>query len=347
MRVIVTGAGGFVGRGLLPVLAAAGHGGWAIGRKPPAALPHGWHSASRADVLSGKTAVTDVDAVIHLEVKHHVPRPTADDIREFGEVNVEGTRQWLAWSAGHRVRRFIFVSSVKASTPGDPEGAACCPEAIDSHYGRSKAAAEAAVRRWATEECGRTAIALRSAPVYGPGNEANFADFARQVIAGRPCVVGAGDALKSIVSRGNLAAAIEFGLSLETVGFEVYNISDPEELTLGQLASMIAELAAAPSPRRVPRTFAVMVARFGDLLTRVTGREFTLTTSRLKQMLSDSVFPCEKLPAAGFRHPQTTRQGLAEMLRWMAGDGRLRHAPLPSNAGVQSAAGQSPAVQKT
>jgi len=327
MRVIVTGATGFVGRGLLPALSASGHGGWATGRTPPSESPVGWRSAARADVLSGSVVPTALDAVIHLEVKHHVSRPTRGDIASFEDINVGGTRQWLEWAAKHHVQRFIFISTIKAAVSGDPDGAESRPAAIDSHYGRSKAAAEAAVRDWVAAETGRTAVILRPAPVYGPGNEANFAAFVRQVIAGRPCLIGNGDAVKSIVSRRNLAAAIEFALSLETAGCEAFNVSDRQELTLRELASLIASLAGAPPPRGIPRPLAGMVARFGDLVAAAAGREFMLTTGRLNQMLVSGVFPCSKLVAAGFQHPQTTRQGVAEMLDWMALESRLRRAP--------------------
>ena len=49
----------------------------------------------------------------------------------------------------------------------------------------------------------------------------------------------------------------------------------------------------------------------------VNGREFPLTTARLRAIRETSVFPCDKLVAAGFTHPQTTREGLAEMLAWL------------------------------
>jgi len=326
MNLIVTGASGFVGRGLLVRLAAAGHGGMATGREPPANLPSGWRAARRSDVLSGTMEADGIDAVIHLEVNHHVPRPTSAEVRAFHDVNVKGTQDWLDWAGRHGVRRFVFLSSIKAVPPGDgPEHPA--DEAVvdsgkpaepDTHYGRSKAAAEAAVREWALADSGRSAVILRPAPVYGPGNEANLAAFVQQVIAGKPCLIGLCDAKKSVVSRTNLAAAIEFAITFPNSGCEVLNVSDRETYSLGQLADMIATLAGAPPPRRIPKALAGCVAIVGDVITAVTGKDFPLTSARMKQMLATSVFPCSKLTAAGFVHPQTTEQGLAEMLDWMA-----------------------------
>jgi len=225
------------------------------------------------------------------------------------------------------VRRFVFVSSIKAVPPGDETERVADETGLrsgrlgepDTPYGRSKAAAEAAVRDWALADSGRIAVILRPAPVYGPGNEANLAAFVQQVVAGKPCLIGLCDAQKSVVSRTNLAAAIEFTLRVSNAGCEVFNVSDRETYSLGQLADMISELAGAPPPRRIPRALAGGIALVGDAITAVTGQDFPLTSARMKQMLATSVFPCGKLTAAGYAHPQTTQQGLAEMLEWMRG----------------------------
>jgi len=327
MRVLVTGASGFVGRGVLERLGAGGHGGVATGRKPPAHVPAGWRAGPRGDVLSGAAEAAGIDAIIHLEVKHHLPRPTRADQGAFQQVNVAGTREWLDWASRHGVQRFIYTSSIKAVPPGDEEEQVAVatgvrggtPAEPDTPYGRSKAAGEAAVRDWALADPGRSAIILRPAPVYGPGNEANLAAFVQQVIAGKPCLIGLCDAQKSVVSRTNLAAAIEFALKVPNAGCEVFNVSDRETYSLGELADMISELAGAPPPRRIPRALAGCVALVGDAITAVTGQDFPLTSARMKQMLARSVFPCGKLTAAGFEHPQTTREGLVEMLKWMRG----------------------------
>jgi UDP-glucose 4-epimerase len=314
MHIIVTGARGFVGRGLMPLLAAHSHTGVATGRAAPADLPAGWTGATRDRVLAGTADAAQADAIIHLEVKQHAPRPTPADIDDFERVNVGGTRVWLDWAARHGVRRFVFTSSIKAVAPSPQpqfEQAALEP---DTPYGASKARAERLVREWAKGDAARAAVILRPAPVYGPGNEANLAAFVRQIRAGKPCLVGAGATRKSIVSRANLAAALEFAAVEARPGVEVFNVSDREAPSLAELADMIATLAGSPPPRRVPGVLARMLAPVGDLVAFVTGRDFPLTTARLRAMEETSVFPCDKLVAAGFRHPQTTREGLAEML---------------------------------
>jgi UDP-glucose 4-epimerase len=316
MRLLVTGASGFVGRGLLPFLAAHGVNGIATGRETPTGLPAGWNGATRTAVLDGTTDTGPVDAVVHLEVKQHVPRPTAADETEFDHVNVGGTREWLDLASRRGMGRFVFLSTIKAvaSAPAPQTEAALLRP--NTPYGRSKAAAEQLVREWAAAERSRQGVILRPAPVYGPGNEANLAAFVRQIVAGKPCLIGRGETEKSVVSRTNLAAAIAFAAAHTAPGCEVYNVSDRDTFTLAALARLIAELAGAPTPKSIPAPLATLAAPAGDLLERLTGREFPLTTARLRAIRETSVFPCDKLMAAGFVHPQSTRDGLAEMLAW-------------------------------
>ena len=299
MRCVVTGASGFVGRHLVRRLAAHGHTGIATGRTPPADLPAGWTAAARSDLL--QNTLRDCDAVIHLEVKQHAPRPTAADIEAFEAVNVGGTRDWLTWATRNSVNRFVLTSSIKAASPDGP-------------YGASKARAEAVAREWAAGDRSRQAPILRPAPVYGPGNEANLAAFVRQVIAGQPCLVGDGSVRKSVVSVANMTAAIEFLTGWEPPGCAVFTVTDPATLSLRELATLIATLAGSPPPRSIPRIVARCAAPLGDAIATLTGREMPLTTARLRALDEESVFASDDLVAAGFRHPQTTREGLAELV---------------------------------
>jgi nucleoside-diphosphate-sugar epimerase len=322
MRFLVTGASGFVGRGLVPYLARHEIGGVATGRRAPGDLPAGWVGCTRADLLERDPGTGEVDAVVHLEVRQHVPRPSADDAADFERVNVGNTHEWLDWATRAGVERFVFLSSIKAVSPAlDARHEADSPDA-DEPYGRSKAAAEQAVRDWAAGGPERAAVILRAAPVYGPGNEANLAAFARQVVRGRPCLVGDGATLKSIVSRTNLAAAILFTATNAGPGCDVFNVSDPETLSMATIARLISRLSGAPPPRAIPAAMASLIARAGDALEMLTGRPFPLTTPRLRAIRETTVFPCDKLMAAGFSHPQTTEQGLAEMVESLRTPGR-------------------------
>lgn len=92
MRILVTGAGGFIGSHLCPALAAAGH--------------------------ELRTAPAGCDAVVHLaNIAHTAARPA-----ELHRVNVEGTLAQAQAALAAGARRFVYLSSLKAARPDDAYG---------------------------------------------------------------------------------------------------------------------------------------------------------------------------------------------------------------------------------
>lgn len=243
MRILVTGASGYVGRGLLPALAAEGHQGVATGRSKPAGLPIGWEAERRESILESPGRCGHFDVIVHREVRQHVVRPRAADIVDFNRVNVDGGRAWAEWATANGTGHFVFLSSIKVAGAGSGRRLESDPDPLDTPYGQSKVAGEEIVRRWAAQSV-RPATILRSAPVYGPGNKANIAAFVRQIARGRPYFVGAGIAHKSIVARRNLVAAIAFSLQRSPVTAETFNVSDAKTLTVKELAELIASLGS-------------------------------------------------------------------------------------------------------
>jgi UDP-glucose 4-epimerase len=258
---------------------------------------------------------------VHLEVKQHVPRPTARDRAEFTNANVGGTTQWLDWATLNGIPRFVYVSSVKAVRAGGGLTREDADPETSDPYGRSKAEAEAAVREWAAAAADRTAVILRFAPVYGPSNQANLAAFTKQIILGRPSLAGDGRAKKSILSRENAVEAVYHALHRIRGRCELFNVADPRPIALCDLASLIAGCCDAPPPRRIPRLLATAIARAGDAFEALTGREFALDSRRLRVLLSDSVFPIDKLLQSGFVPQQSTADGIAEMAAWVRDQG--------------------------
>lgn len=324
MQLLVTGASGFVGLHLVESLARVGHRGYAISRNPgSAALPAYWEWKARSKVLahgppiSVESGRARVDAVIHLEVKHHVPNPSAREAEDFSIVNEGNTVEWLNWMDHYDLRRFVLFSSIKA-TGSAPE---CQNESglrqPESEYGRSKLAAEAAVLRWAQLKPERSALILRPAVVYGPRNIANLYAFVRAIEQRRFWFVGKNNNVKSVVSVRNLCAAVQHLLERMQPGCEIFNVVDQRNYSVRELAGMIASaLDVKLRAWSIPLPMGWILASLGDMAVRCTGVRLPLTTPRLRALLESSEFSCTKLLGTGFKHPQTTMQGLEELVRW-------------------------------
>lgn len=320
MECLVTGAGGFVGRGVIASLAAAGHRGIATGRDAPAGLPPGWTGRRRDDLLAAPEGWRP-EAIVHLESRQAGPLPSAAECHACETVNVGGTRAWLDWAARTRTRRFVLVSSILAVAPGPGRHHEDDALAAGEGYGGSKARAEGALRTWCGDDASRRGVILRPAPVYGPDEGSNLLPLVRRILARRPVIVGKGSVLRSIVSRRNLAAAVLWALTRDAAACEVFHVTDPHPLSLAELAAMVADVAAVPTPRAIPWWAASVAAPVGDLLSGIVGREMPIGRERLRAQVTDVDFPCEALLASGFRHPESTREGLAALVDWLRAAG--------------------------
>ena len=284
--IVVTGSSGFVGRRIVSYLDGVGYSVCAVSRdgKP---LRGASRCMRRDDVL--KEGVCSVDSLIHLEVKQHVEAPSSEDLDLFRVVNVEGTKEWLDWCSRFGVRRFVFFSSVKA-VKAEQVGSGSVVVCND-HYGHSKRAAEALVIAWARQCAERSVLIVRPAVICGPGNTANMFSMVRSIDQGIFFLLGPNDNLKSLVSIGNVVAAVHHLLRNSVPGVQVYNLVDKESFSVRQIAEMIAvELGRKAPIRSIPPGFAWLVAEVGELWRSFTGKSLPLTRARLRAMLDQFLF---------------------------------------------------------
>ncbi|NCD35400.1 MAG: NAD-dependent epimerase/dehydratase family protein [Spartobacteria bacterium] len=118
MKILVTGANGFVGQSVCWELMRRGHEVRGALRKS-GALPDGCKSVVVGNI-DGKTdwgeALADVDVVVHLAARVHVMNEVVSDpLEAFRSVNVGGTRGLAEAAAKAGVTRFVFMSSIKVN----------------------------------------------------------------------------------------------------------------------------------------------------------------------------------------------------------------------------------------
>lgn len=262
MRVLLTGASGFVGNVVARRLAAAGHQVIACVRRAPDdhAGPLRWCAIpDLAGPIDWTPHLAGVDVVAHLAgVAHVLDRSDTGMEARYRAVNTDATLGLAAAAAGAGVGRFLFMSSVRVygdADRGRPFTAedSCAP--VDA-YGRSKLEAERGLATIA-RETGIETVVLRPPLVYGPGVRANFLRMIEWIDAGRPLPFGAIRNRRSLVGVENLAAAVDCLLAHPQAAGRTFLPSDGEDVSTPELMRRIAAALGRPA-RLVPIPGALM-----------------------------------------------------------------------------------------
>lgn len=312
MRILITGATGFVGSALLKrllredfrltaaVLAAEGN----------CQLPAGVEQAvvePLSETCDYSTALEQVDIVIHLAARVHIMRDTAaNPLQEFRTVNLHGTERLATQAAKSGVKRFVYISTVKVL--GEETDIPYCedaPFAPADPYGMSKAEAEQALQRIAGET-GMEVVIVRPPLVYGPGVKANFRQLLSVVNRGVPLPFASIRNRRSLIFIENLADALACCAKHPAAAGKTYLVSDGADLSTPELVRRIAA-ALGRSARLIP--FPVGLMRLGGrvldkstLVERLIG-SLQVDSSRIRNELA-------------WEPPYTIEEGLAKTAAW-------------------------------
>jgi len=249
-KILVTGASGFLGTYLVPLLRRS----------------HEVVATDREDL-----DVTDV-AAVHRVIKRHRPdlvchlaalcgaAPSRENPPDYYAVNTLGTVHLLEACRRAGVERFLFSSSLTvhgASSDPVDESSAFSPR---HPYAASKVAAEFVVRDY-SQHLGIHSIVLRPTLVVGEGSKELHAlgDFVLKALRGEEIVLfGAGDHRRDFVHPQDVAAAMLLAVErLEGVldtSYEVFNISQGQALSMRELAGLAIRLVGSGRHRLGPTT---------------------------------------------------------------------------------------------
>nr|WP_315495528.1 SDR family oxidoreductase [uncultured Rhodoferax sp.] len=242
LKLLVTGANGFVGRSLLETLNMSGHDVVPCVRN--AAGLRGERSIGSIDGSSDWSSVlTGCQAVIHLAARVHVMHEkTGDPLHEFRKTNVVGTLNLARQAAALGVKRFVFLSSIKVNGESTDVGAAFTPGSppcIVDPYGVSKWEAEQGLRKIAADT-GMELVIIRSPLIYGKGVGANFAQLIGLVRKKLPLPFGAIDNRRSLIAIDNLTNFISLCVNHPKAAGETFLVSDGDDISTPELVRRIA-----------------------------------------------------------------------------------------------------------
>ena len=257
MKLLLTGASGFVGRNLLDKLADVD-----------------LHVTSRCKVdsfsdvqnvnffqceIDADTNYTDVlknrDVIIHCAARAHIMNDEAlEPLVEYRKVNTAGTINLARQAVNFGIKRFIFISSIKVNGESTELGKpfkSSDKRAPADFYGQSKSEAEVQLLQLG-EETGLEIVIIRPTLVYGPGVKANFASLLNLVSRGLPLPFGyITDNKRSLVSVKNLVDLIITCIGHPNAANQVFLVSDDTDISTALMVRKMSK-ALGKSNRLLP-----------------------------------------------------------------------------------------------
>lgn len=315
MRVVVTGASGFIGRSVVARLTSEPIAVRAVSYAHPDQL-----AAVGAEHVSGDLRepgfadiiTSDADIVIHLAGLAHVSA-TADD---YQELNVKATARLAEAAAKNKVRGFMFAStvSVYGAYHNDvvTEERRCKPV---TDYGRSKLQAENVISELAAN-VDMSVVVLRLSTAYGAGDPGNVSRLIKSVQRFGPIVVGRGTNLKSLTYVDNIAELIVRLAGMELPHFDVVNVGDPTPYSLSTIVETVADVTGDRRPTvKVPIGMSMAGAGLLELLWGVTGRKPPISRDQVAKLTESAVVDVTHLrDAYGFTSRILLREGIQRTL---------------------------------
>jgi nucleoside-diphosphate-sugar epimerase len=289
-RVLITGATGFVGRNLMPYLEQKGISTEAL-------------RIRSNQPINGKISA-EIDIIIHLAGKAHDLKKNLNPA-EYYDVNLGLTRILYDEFLRSNAKKFIFISSVKASRDivntvlkedDNPE-----PK---TDYGKSKLMAEQYIQSQPLPN-GKYYYILRPCMIHGPGNKGNLNLLYNFVRRGMPYPLAAFDNKRSFLSVENLCFVIA-NIIRKDVSSGIYQICDDEALSTNEVVKILASsFGKRARLLAISSKFIYRLAILGDIF------NLPLNTERLMKLTGNYIVSNKKIKSAlEVDLPLTAREGL-------------------------------------
>lgn len=345
MRVLVTGATGFIGREIVRELSKNNI--EVIKVSSPKSESKNIRENRRsnfyaADItnyenLAKLEKLGEIDAVIHAAGLAHqfgkIDKP------KFDAVNVEGTKNVARLADVLRVRQFLLISStaiygIKKASDGSnektkiiiDENTDCQPQTL---YAESKLEAE----RAAIKICEKKKIALtilRLAPVIGEGNVGNAARLVSAIDNGRFVWIGKGENLKTLIYKTDVARACIKILTAKNDATEIFNVA-AEPISMKELVGQIANHLDKKIPRfSIPTSFLNFLNFLKivfQLNTKLDGlKKIDKISETVEKWLSDDIYAAKKIEKVyGFQPKFSIAEAIKRQVTWYKSEKPPKH----------------------
>ena len=316
--VFVTGASGFVGRRLTEHLITSGH---RVRGGMRRLVPGPWQEQVVADLSERipKATFDGVDTVYHLAGRAHALSANGDRDELYQRHIVEATSKVFEAAITARVRRFVYVSSVKAmgdgSTECRDEDSQCVPT---TPYGRAKKAAEDVILSTQANS-NLEVVIVRPAMVYGPDGKGNLQKMIAAIADRKfPPILYDGNK-RSMVHVDDLCAAMMLLGQSRLAASRVFIVTDNNPYSIGDIYRAICQALGRRRPRYgLPVGVLRAAGVIGDSLSMLLSRPVPISTSVVDKLICSEWFSAQRIcDVYGFHPMHTLHTTLPHIVRSM------------------------------
>lgn len=313
-RLVVIGGSGFIGTRLVRLLTQAEDDFSIVDKTVSGTYPAQTFLADVREVEALRDVMQEGATVINLAAEHR------DDVRPlslYDDVNVGGARNVCIVAREKNVHTIIFTSSVAVygfAPLNTDETGQITPF---NDYGRTKYEAEQVYKEWQSEApTERTLVIVRPTVVFGEQNRGNVYNLLRQIASGKFVMVGDGLNRKSMAYVENVAAFLQFATTGFKPGVHIYNYIDKPDCSMNALVGTVNRLLRKPEQigLRLPFTVGYAIGKCFDALAAITGKNFAISSIRIKKFCSNSVFETS-IGKVGFVPPVPLSEALERTVR--------------------------------
>ncbi|WP_373499549.1 NAD-dependent epimerase/dehydratase family protein [Desulfococcus sp.] len=321
MKILITGASGFIGPHLVRRLISDGHECRCLARSRKKSEPL---ELLGAEIIEGditqaqslKGIAGGMNCLMHLATLGHMSNFTVTEAM-FEAVNVLGTLNIMTEALREKVARIVHCSSVAAMgiCPEVPatEKSECRPH---HSYGRSKLKAERAVLDMVRTH-GLPASIIRFSMVYGPGDWRDMLKLVRLARKGMFPKIGSRPKLTPMIHVDDAVQGILLAAEKGIPG-EIYLITNKQSEPFDRIRQILQEgLGIRRVPLYIPEWLALLAATMIEKSFTCVGKTPPVARKNIESTLADRVFSIEKArQELGFNPTVDSEAGLKETVAW-------------------------------
>lgn len=254
------------------------------------------------------------DLVVLLAAQH---RDDVSPVSLYYDTNVTGMKVTLNAMEKNGIKRIIFFSSVAVYGLNKNNPNETHPADPFNHYGKSKWQAEQVLLKWYETHPEWNIDIIRPTVVFGERNRGNVYNLLKQISSGKFLMVGKGENKKSMAYVGNVVAFVKYMIENITSGYNVFNYIDKPDNDMNKLVYHVGNVLKKKIPAtHFPYWLGMAGGKCFDILSKLTGKKFTISSVRVKKFCATTEFDSTKALNSGFKPPYTLDEGLARTLEF-------------------------------